>query len=79
MSKGIRPPTREQLLDIRRQMTTVQYGKQLLEKKRDALLRALEEDRRNFKKLDALFREHIKRISFVYTLVRMYEDRKSVV
>ncbi len=75
MSKGIRPPTREQLLDIRRQMTTVQYGKQLLEKKRDALLRALEEDRRNFKKLDALFREHIKRISFVYTLVRMYEGQ----
>ncbi|ADE57109.1 MAG: V-type ATP synthase subunit D [Aminobacterium colombiense] len=71
----MRPPTREQLLDIRRQMGTVQYGKQLLEKKRDALLRAIEEDRRKFKELDKLFREQIKHLSFVYALVRMYEGQ----
>ena len=66
----MRPPTREQLLDIRRQMGTVQYGKQLLEKKRDALLRAIEEDRRKFKELASSLGK-IKHLSFVYATGRM--------
>ena len=75
MNENLRPPTREQLIDVRRQMATVQYGKELLEKKRDALLRTLEEDRRNFKKLESFFREQMRHISFIYALIRMYEGQ----
>lgn len=66
-------PTRENLLETRKQITTVQYGKTLLEKKRDALLRTLEDDRRKFREMDKEFREINKRISLTYSLVRMYE------
>ena len=52
-----RPPTREQLLDVRKRRGTVQYGKQLLEKKRDALLRTIEEDRRIFREIAKEFAE----------------------
>jgi V/A-type H+-transporting ATPase subunit D len=68
-----RPPTREQLLDVRKRRSTVQYGKQLLEKKRDALLRSIEEDRRRFRDLEREFRERTKRLSVLYALVRMYD------
>ena len=68
-----RPPTRETLLETGREITAVRYGKNLLEKKRDALLKALEEDRRKFKELDAEFRNINRRISLTYSLVRMYE------
>lgn len=66
-------PTRENLLETRKQISTVRYGKNLLEKKRDALLRTLEDDRRRFRKMDKEFKDINKRISLIYSLVRMYE------
>ena len=68
-----RPPTREQLLDVRKRRGTVQYGKQLLEKKRDALLRTIEEDRRIFREIAKEFAEKTKRLSVFYALVRIYD------
>lgn len=66
-------PTRENLLETRKQITTVQYGKNLLEKKRDALLRNLEEDRKRFREMDSQFKMINQKISLIYSLVRMYE------
>ncbi len=73
-----RPPTREQLLDVRKRRGTVQYGKQLLEKKRDALLRTLEEDRRVFRELANEFAEKTKRLSAFYALVRIYDGSSMI-
>ena len=68
-----RPPTRDQLLSLRRQITVVQYGKLLLERKRDALIRAMEDDRRLFRDLEQRFIELCDRLSFSYSLVRIFD------
>ena len=68
-----RPPTRDQLLSLRRQIVVVQYGKLLLEKKRDALLRAIEDDRRLFKELEKRFSDLCGKLSFSYSLVRIFD------
>ena len=68
-----RPPTRDQLLSLRRQITVVQYGKLLLERKRDALIRAMEDDRRLFRDLEKRFIELCDRLSFSYSLVRIFD------
>jgi len=68
-----RPPTRDQLLSLRRQIVVVQYGKLLLEKKRDALLRAIEEDRRLFRELEKQFLDLCGKLSFSYSLVRIFD------
>jgi Archaeal/vacuolar-type H+-ATPase subunit D len=51
----------------------VQYGKLLLEKKRDALLRAIEEDRRLFRELEKRFLDLCGKLSFSYSLVRIFD------
>jgi V/A-type H+-transporting ATPase subunit D len=68
-----RPPTRDQLLSLRRQIVVVQYGKLLLEKKRDALLRAIEDDRRLFRELEKRFSDLCGKLSFSYSLVRIFD------
>jgi len=68
-----RPPTRDQLLSLRRQIVVVQYGKLLMEKKRDALIRAIEEDRRLFRELEKLFLDLCGKLSFSYSLVRIFD------
>jgi V/A-type H+-transporting ATPase subunit D len=68
-----RPPTRDQLLSLRRQIVVVQYGKLLLEKKRDAILRAIEEDRRLFRELERRFQDLCTQLSFAYSLVRIFD------
>ncbi len=68
-----RPPTRDQLLSLRRQITVVQYGKLLLERKRDALIRAMEDDRRLFRDLEKRFIELCGKLSFSYSLVRIFD------
>ena len=68
-----RPPTRDQLLSLRRQIVVVQYGKLLLEKKRDALLRAIEDDRRLFRELEKRFSDLCGKLSFFYSLDRIFD------
>ncbi|HCL79461.1 MAG TPA: hypothetical protein DIC53_05790, partial [Synergistaceae bacterium] len=66
-------PTREQLLATRRRIVAVQYGRKLLERKRDALIRSVEEQRRLFRRVRTEFEEWNRRITFLYSMVRMYE------
>jgi V/A-type H+-transporting ATPase subunit D len=73
-----RPATRDQLQAIKRQVSTISYGKQLLERKRDALVRAMEEDRRHLKDLERVFREIADRLSLSYALIRLYEGQQAV-
>jgi V/A-type H+-transporting ATPase subunit D len=68
-------PTREQMLALRRRTETIRYGMGLLQKKRDALVLAIEQERRLFASLGKRFRELCVRISMVYALVRMYEGQ----
>lgn len=70
-----RPPTREQLLDVKHQQEAVQYGKGLLEKKRDVLMRKLENDRIRFRELEIQFTRLCADMSTYYSLVRMYEGQ----
>lgn len=73
-----RPATRDQLQAIKRQISTISYGKQLLERKRDALVRAMEEDRRYLKELEKRFRDMSDRLSLSYALIRLYEGQQAV-
>jgi len=70
--------TREQLLLLRQQMEAVRRGKSLLERKRDALLRALEEDRRRFRALQDQFEKIGRRVATTYSLLRLYEGQISL-
>ncbi len=70
-----RPPTREQLLDVMRQQEAVKYGKNLLEKKKDVLLRKLEDDRARFRELEEEFTRMTDALGFYYALARMYEGQ----
>lgn len=72
------PATREQLLLLRQHMDAVRQGKALLERKRDALLRALEEDRRRFRELQARFEKIGRRVATFYSLLRLYEGQISL-
>ena len=72
------PATREQLLLLRQQMEAVRRGKALLERKRDALLRALEEDRRRFRSLQEQFDRVGRRVATTYSLLRLYEGQISL-
>ncbi|MCF7935858.1 MAG: V-type ATP synthase subunit D [Synergistales bacterium] len=72
------PPTREQLLALKQQMETISGGMSLLEKKRDALLQALEKDRRAFRELSRRFQEACERIAFPFTLVRLFEGEATL-
>jgi V/A-type H+-transporting ATPase subunit D len=44
-----------------------------MEKKRDALIRAIEEDRRLFRELEKLFLDLCGKLSFSYSLVRIFD------
>jgi V/A-type H+-transporting ATPase subunit D len=72
------PPTREHLLSTRRRIVAVSHGKRLLERKRDALVRAVDEERRLFRETEKDFLLAAKRITFLYSLVRLFEGDGAV-
>ncbi|MEA4881645.1 MAG: V-type ATP synthase subunit D [Synergistaceae bacterium] len=72
------PPTREHLLATRKRIGGVTYGKKLLERKRDALLRSAEEERRLYREVRSEFLLRSRNITFLYSLVRMFEGDGSV-
>ncbi len=72
------PVTREQLLLLRRQSTSVRRGLHLLEKKRDALIRTIEEDRRRFEELRRRFEEESAFLEISYTQLRLFEGAFSL-
>jgi len=67
------PPTREHLLNTRRRIVAVGQGKKLLERKRDALVRAVDEERRLFRETQKAFFAAAKKITFFYSMVRLFE------
>ncbi|HOO62744.1 MAG TPA: V-type ATP synthase subunit D [Synergistaceae bacterium] len=72
------PITREQLLLLRRQSTSVSRGLHLLEKKRDALIRTIEEDRRRFEELRRRFEKESELLGISYTQLRLFEGAFSL-
>ncbi len=72
------PITREQLLLLQRQSTSVRRGLHLLEKKRDALIRTIEEDRRRFEELRRRFEEESQALEVAYTQLRLFEGAFSL-
>ncbi len=64
------PPTREHLLSTRRRIIAVSHGKRLLERKRDALMRAVDEERRLFRETEKSFLLAARRITFFYSPLR---------
>lgn len=70
-----RSPTRDQIISLRRRIETVTFGRQLLERKKDALIRAIEEDRRRLKDVHRRMEEACSGISFSYALVRLFEGQ----
>lgn len=72
------PPTREQLLKTRRRIASVNHGKKLLERKRDALVRAADEERRLFRETERDFTAAAKKITFFYSIVRLFEGDGAV-
>lgn len=70
---GHRPPTRDTVMDLRRQTEIVKFGKSLLERKKDALLRAIDEDRRAMARVEREFMDHVRKTAYSYGIVRMFE------
>ncbi len=68
-----RTPTRDTMMHLRRQTEIVRFGKGLLEKKKDALLRAIDEDRRRLQKIERELLDHVQKTSYSYGIVRMFE------
>lgn len=65
--------TRDRLLEITSGISDVQFGKNLLEKKRDAIIRSIEGDRKKFRETRSEFEELCVKISQIYAMVRLYE------
>lgn len=68
-----RTPTRDTMMHLRRQTEIVRFGKGLLEKKKDALLRAIDEDRRRLQKIERELLDHVRKTAYSYGIVRMFE------
>jgi len=65
--------TRDRVILLRRQINIVKFGRALLEKKKDALLRAIEEDKKAFSEKERRLKGLVLKLSYSYALVRMYE------
>lgn len=72
------PATRDRLLAVSSQIGDVVFGKGLLEKKRDALMRAMEGEKKRFESVKARFKQLSSEISTIYGLVRAYDGAEAV-
>ncbi len=61
------------MIQLRRHTEIVRFGKGLLEKKKDALLRAIDEDRRRLQKIEKELLAHLRKTAYSYGIVRMFE------
>ena len=73
-----RPPTRNQLLELKRNIYSVEQGKEILEKKRDVLLQLIENDRKRFKDVKNAFLQSCTKIYSSYTLTRLHDGEASI-
>ncbi len=67
------PVTREQLLRLKRQRESIRRGLFLLEKKRDALIAAIEKVRKRFETLRQQFIKKSRTFSMAYSQLRFFE------
>lgn len=72
------PATRDRLLYVSSQIGDVVFGKGLLEKKRDALVRAMEGEKKRFKLVEMEFSQFCRKISTIYGLVRAYDGAEAI-
>ncbi len=70
--------TRDRLLEVSSQIKDVVFGKGLLEKKRDALVRSMEGEKRRFKAVKLDFDRLCRQISSIYGLVRAYDGSEAI-
>ena len=73
-----RPPTRNQLLELKRNIYSFEQGKEILEKKRDVLLQLIENDRKGFKDVKSAFLQSCTKIYSSYTLTRLHDGEASI-
>ncbi len=70
--------TRDRLLEVSARIRDVQLGKGLLEKKRDAVLRVLEEERRRYIKVQETFRNLSRRLGILYGMIRIHDGVSTI-
>lgn len=70
--------TRDRLLEVSSQIGNVTFGKGLLEKKRDALMRSMEGEKKKFKSVKRDFHLLCSQISTLYGLVRAYDGAEAI-
>jgi len=73
-----RPPTRDQLLELKRTISSMKKGKEILEKKRDALLQMIESDRKKFREVRETFLNSCAKIYSSYALARLHDGEASI-
>ena len=73
-----RPPTRDQLLELKRTISSMKKGKEILEKKRDALLQMIESDRKKFREVRETFLKSCAKIYSSYALARLHDGEASI-
>lgn len=67
------PVSRGELVDLSQRIETIRFGCSLLERKKEALLRAIEADRSAFFKIKRKVEEMLSFVSYSYALVRLFE------
>jgi V/A-type H+-transporting ATPase subunit D len=68
-----RPISRSELVDLSQGIETVRFGCSLLEKKKEALLRAIEADRVTFNAMRGEVEKMLSFVSYAYALVQLFE------
>jgi len=68
-----RPISRSELVELSQGIETVRFGCSLLEKKKEALLRAIESDRAAFNAMRGEVEKMLSFVSYAYSLVQLFE------
>jgi V/A-type H+/Na+-transporting ATPase subunit D len=67
------PVSRSELVELNRKIETMRFGCSLLERKKEALLRAIESDRSTFNSMRGEVEEMLSFVSYAYALVQIFE------
>ncbi len=67
------PVSRSELIELTQSIDTIRFGCSLLERKKEALIRAIEADRAVFSKIRGEVEELLSFISYAYALVQLFE------
>jgi len=73
-----RPLTRDQLLEVKRSISSLKKGKEILERKRDTLLQLMEDDKKRFREIKGAFLRSCTKIYSSYALARLHDGEASI-